>query len=257
MKSAMQIKDISFKYTEKTILKNLNFSIEKGEFLGILGPNGCGKTTLLKNLCNLCKPYEGNIEVFGTSLPKISYKDLAKKVAVVHQFDSIGFDFSVYDIVLMGRMPYQKRFSSETKYDHDVVKKCMKITNTWDLKDQKILQISGGQRQRVMIARALAQEPDILILDEPISHLDIKHQINILNLCKTLNEEKGMTIIITIHDINMAAKYCKKIMLMSSGEIRAYDKPEIVLTKENIKNIYDIEVGFLRDKDEIYIVPRG
>ncbi|WDV44409.1 ABC transporter ATP-binding protein [Clostridiaceae bacterium M8S5] len=258
MSSAMKIENISFKYTDNLILRDLNFTVDKGEFLGILGPNGCGKTTLLKNMCNLLKPLSGNISVGNENISKTSHKELAKKIAVVHQFDNISFDFSVHDIVLMGRMPHQRRFSGETKKDYEVVERCMKVTDSWDLRDKKILQISGGERQRVMLARALAQEPEILLLDEPISHLDIKHQINILNLCKKLNKEDNLTIIITIHDINMALKYCKKIIMMNNGQIEAYDKPEIVLTKENISNIYDIGVDIIRNKDKniTYIVPK-
>ncbi|WP_082759722.1 heme ABC transporter ATP-binding protein [Abyssisolibacter fermentans] len=258
MISAMDIQNISFKYSNNTILKNISFSVDKGDFLGILGPNGCGKTTLLKNLCNLLKPYDGKIFLGKEEIGKISCKSLAKRMAVVHQFDVISFDFTVHDIVLMGRMPYQKRYSSEIKRDYDVVEECMKKTETWKFRDKKILQISGGERQRVMLARALAQEPEILLLDEPISHLDIKHQINLLNLCKKLNLENNLTIIVTIHDINLAAKYCDNIILMQDGKIQAYDKPERVLTEKNIKKIYDIGVELIKNKEQnmTYIIPK-
>lgn len=257
MVSAMKINNLDFKYDDTLVLKDINLNIKKGSFIGILGPNGSGKTTLLKNICNLLKPYNGDIIVDDLNIKNIKHKELAKKLAVVHQFGDFNFDFSVYEAVLMGRYSYLKRFQSESNNDLEVVENAMKETGTWDLREKSIYEISGGERQRVMIARALAQQSEILLLDEPISFLDIKHQINILNLCRRLNKKENLTIIATLHDINLANRYCDLIMLIDSGIIEAIDTPQKVLTAENIKKVYGIDVSLLKDDDgRPYIVPK-
>lgn len=258
MSSVLEVKNLYFNYGNSQILKDINLNISEGSFLSILGPNGSGKTTLLKNICNLLKPRQGEILVKDIGLNSISYKELAKIMAVVHQGDNVNFDFTVHDIVLMGRYPYQKRFQSESQYSLDIVKRVMEDTETWELKEKSINEISGGERQRVMIARALSQEPEILLLDEPISHLDINHQINILNLCRRLNKKKGITIIMTLHDINLAGRYSDYILLLEHGKIRDLDIPRRVLTAENIKDVYGIDVELLNNQQRKvpYIIPK-
>lgn len=258
MNSAIKVENIHFKYGEDEILKEIDFDILQGSFLSILGPNGSGKTTLLKNMCNLLKPHEGKILLKDENIETINSKDMAKIMAVVHQGNEVGFDFSVHDVVLMGRYPYQKRFKTESQKDFDVVKCAMEETETWELREKSIYEISGGERQRVMIARALSQEPEILLLDEPISQLDIKHQINILNLCKRLNKEKNITIIMTLHDINLAGRYSDYILLLEQGKIKKLDVPKKVLTAQNIEDVYGIKVDILEDiRDKMaYIIPR-
>ena len=219
MSNAVELKKIYFSYGYEEVLKDINLIIQEGAFISILGPNGSGKTTLLKNICKLLEPLDGKILVDGRDLEKIAFKELAKTMAVVHQDSSVNFEFTVFDIVMMGRYPYQKRFRSESEKDINVVKRAMENTETWVLREKSIHEISGGERQRVIIARALAQEPKILLLDEPISQLDIKHQISILNLCKKLNSEEKITIITTLHDINLAAKICKDMLVIKSGRV--------------------------------------
>ncbi|KPU27723.1 ABC transporter [Caloranaerobacter sp. TR13] len=257
MPNAVELKNIYFSYGYEDVLEDISLIIEEGKFISILGPNGSGKTTLLKNMCKLLNPLDGKILVDDKDLNKIAFKELAKTMAAVHQDSSVNFEFTVYDIVMMGRYPYQKRFRPESERDINIVKRAMKNTETWTLKEKSIHEISGGERQRVIIARALAQEPKILLLDEPISQLDIKHQINILNLCKKLNREEKITIITTLHDINLAARYSDYILLMNKGKIKAFGLPESVLTKENIQDVYGIEVKLIKlnEYKVPYIVP--
>jgi len=257
MNTAVLIEDLSFKYDTDEVLKNIDLEIPRGSFVSILGPNGSGKTTLLKNICNILKPDNGKILINNREVSNYKYKELAKIIAVVHQNSDIQFDFSVFDIVLMGRFPYTSRFKGENSKDVEIAKEAMINTGTWELREKGINEISGGERQRVMIARALAQEPEILILDEPISNLDIKYQVGILELCKRLNKEKGLTIIMTLHDINLAGRYSDYLILLDKGRIKIMDVPEKVLTKENISNVYGIKVDILkRNGDKTpYIIP--
>ncbi|MTI67842.1 MAG: ABC transporter ATP-binding protein [Firmicutes bacterium] len=258
MSCVIDVKDLHFKYYNQEILNNINIKVEKGSFVSILGPNGSGKTTLLKNICNFLKPNNGTICIKDKEVFKYKNKELAKNVAVVHQNNDVNFDFSIYDIVLMGRLPYQKKFKSESKKDHEIVKKNMKKTEIWKFKDKSIHEISGGERQRVMIARALSQQPDILLLDEPISALDIKHQMSILSLCKDLVKDKDISIITTLHDINLAARFSDLIILLDSGEIKSFDIPKKVLTAENIESVYGVKVDlYLKDKNIPYIIPKA
>ncbi|MBN4062637.1 MAG: ABC transporter [Alkaliphilus sp.] len=256
MSVAIKVDKVKFKYSNKTVLNGLNLDIEKGSFLSILGPNGSGKTTLLKNMCNLLKPYDGAIYIDNLQLKGIKYKELAKKMAVVHQGSTPNFEFKIYDIVLMGRYPHQKRFSFDSKMDLDIVKQVMLDTDIWELREKSIFEISGGERQRVIIARALAQQPEILLLDEPITFLDIKHQISILNLCKKLNKEKKITIITTMHDINLASRYSDYILLLDSGRVEVLDVPEKVITEKNIESVYGIKVKLINGEKKVpYIIP--
>lgn len=242
MQNVIQIENLKFKYEEEFVLKLVNLVVQKGSFVSIIGPNGSGKTTLLKNICNLLRPNEGAVIVKDEQVSNVKPRTLAKTMAVVHQNASIEFDFKVEDVVLMGRFPYLGRFQSETHNDLEIAKNAMELTSTDHLKHKNIKAISGGERQRVMIARALTQEPEILLLDEPISHLDIKHQLDILKLCKELNHEKELTILTTLHDINLAMRYSDYIVLMNQGEIVTVGKPVDVVTIENIKKVYEIDV---------------
>lgn len=257
MNTAVLIENLTFKYDIDEVLKKIDIDIQKGSFVSILGPNGSGKTTLLKNICNILKPDNGKILINNKNVNNIKYKELAKIIAVVHQSSDIQFDFSVFDIVLMGRFPYIGRFKSESKKDIEIAKEAMINTGIWELRDKGINEISGGEKQRVMIARALAQQPEILILDEPISNLDIKYQVGILELCKKLNKEKNLTIIMTLHDINLAGRYSDYLILLDKGKVNIMDTPEKVLTQENISNVYDIKVDILkRNGDKTpYIIP--
>lgn len=245
---ALQVENLQFGYRKQLVLKGLSFKIEKGNFISIIGPNGSGKSTLLKTLNQLYSPSAGSILIGGTNINRLKKKELARKVALVPQDTIIDYDFTVEDIVLMGRHPYKGRFQKENEKDYKIVNEVLKMTNTFHLKDRIITEISGGERQRVIIAKALAQKPSIILLDEPTSHLDINHQIEILNLLKRLNEEMGTTIVIVIHDVNLASRYSNEIIMLNEGEILEMGSPEKVITKKNIEIAYDLKVEIEKNK---------
>lgn len=240
-------KEITFKYDESTIIDCLNVSIEKGSFISIIGPNGSGKSTLLKLLAANLVPNRGGVFLEDKNIYSYGKKELAREMAVVPQDTGISFDFDVYDIVLMGRNPHLKRFQRESEEDYKIVRDAMEWTDTWKLRERRINEISGGERQRVIIARALAQEPEIILLDEPTSSLDIHHQIEVLELLKKLNEEKAVTIILVLHDMNLAARYSKEILLLHQGKKVTIGKTEAVMTVENLQKAYHMDMVIERN----------
>lgn len=254
---ALEIDNLKFGYKKDIVLNGLTFNIEKGSFVSIIGPNGSGKSTLLKLLSQLYSPDYGNVLIYGEDIKNFKKKELARKIALVPQDTIIDFEFTVEDIVFMGRHPYKGRFQKDDENDHNIVRRAMEMTNTLYLKNRIITEISGGERQRVIIAKALAQDPSIILLDEPTSHLDINHQVEILNLLKRLNEEKGTTIIIVVHDVNLASRYSDEIILLNEGKILGMGSPEEVITNENIEFAYDLKVAIDRNKhsNKLYLTP--
>jgi len=237
----ININNLCFSF-EKEVLRNININIERGKFYTILGPNGSGKTTLLRLLSKSLHMEKGDIFIDEVALTQIKPTFLAKKMAVVPQSTEIEFDFSVQDIVLMGRTPHISRFCSESAKDLEIAMNAMKCTNTWELRNKSINALSGGEKQRVVVARAIAQETGIILLDEPISHLDIHHQIEIMNQLKQLNKNKNITIIMVLHDLNIAAAYGDHMILMHDGGVYKDGTPEEVLTEDIIKKVYGLEV---------------
>jgi iron complex transport system ATP-binding protein len=234
--------NIEFSYNQKNILKGINLKINKGSFVGIIGPNASGKSTLLKNLSKTLIADKGKVYLDKKVLNDYNSLELAKKMAVVPQNTEINFNFNVYDIIMMGRHPYQKRWSGLNQEDKKIVKDVMELTDTLKLKSKLIYELSGGERQRVIIARALAQKPDVLLLDEPTSNLDINYQGEIYDLLKHLNQKFNLTIITVSHDLNLTAQYCEKLLLLKEGEIFTAGTAEEVLTEKNIKKVYNVEV---------------
>ena len=254
---ALEIKNLEFGYNEDLVIKGVSFNIEKGKFVSIIGPNGSGKSTLLKTINHLYIPTKGSILVDGININNMKKRDLAKKIALVPQDTVVDYDFTVEEIVLMGRHPYKNRFQKEDEGDYKIINESLEMTNTLKLKKRLITEISGGERQRVIIAKALAQKPTIILLDEPTSHLDINHQMDILNLLRKLNKEHGTTIVLVIHDINLAARYSDEIILINKGEISDMGKPEDIITNNNIESIYNLKVAIEKNKytDTTYITP--
>ena len=207
----LKVEELVFYYSAQRILDNINFSAREGELLGIVGPNGSGKTTLLKVINGILKPKVGTVFLSNRNIFEMGEKERAKILASVPQDTYVNFDFTVWDIVMMGRFPYLNRFQWEREKDEKVVEYCMKLTNVLHLSERSIREISGGERQRVIIARALAQEPKVLLLDEPTSNLDISYQIEIMDLLRSLSKEKGIIILCAIHDLNLAARYLSLI----------------------------------------------
>lgn len=238
----IKTENIKFSYNKEKILKGIDLNFKKGDFVGIIGPNGSGKSTLLKNISRSLHADSGTIYLDSRILSEYDSKELAQKLAVVPQDCQISFNFDVYDVIMMGRHPYQKRWSRLKERDRKIVKDVMEVTDTLKLKEKKINELSGGERQRVIIARALAQKPEILLLDEPTASLDINYQGEIYDLLKHLNSSMNLTIITVSHDLNLTAQYCKKLILLKNGNIFASGSAEEVLTEKNIERVYNTKV---------------
>jgi len=219
-------------------LDSLNFGIRKGDFAGIIGPNGSGKTTLFKAITGELKIKKGIITLNENILTQLSIREKARNIALVTQ-QTDPVDISVEDYVLMGRMPYRSDFQFfETKEDFEIAEKYMRLTDVFRFKDKLMNQLSGGERQLAGIARALAQEPQLLLLDEPTSQLDISHQIHVLNLVQDLNIKMGLTVLMIIHDLNLASEYCDFLLLMNEGKLWKKGTPVEVLDYRTIEDVY-------------------
>ncbi|SES88024.1 heme ABC transporter ATP-binding protein [Anaerobranca gottschalkii] len=245
--SQILISGLSWKYETQKILTDIKLNIERGKFYSIIGPNGSGKTTLLKNILKILPVEKKTIFLQGQDINKISIKNLAKKIAHVPQDTKIDFDFTVLDLVMMGRNPYLKHFQLEGEKDLEIVKGAMEATGVWEFRNKSINNLSGGERQRVIISRALAQQSDILLLDEPISNLDLYHQIEILDLIHKIVKEKGKTVIAVLHDLNLAAQYSDYVILLNKGKVFTEGKPEEVITEKNISEVYKINCRVIKN----------
>lgn len=253
----LKIENIEFLYQSAKILDNVTFNVKSREFLGIMGPNGSGKTTLLRCISDLLRPQMGTVLLDSKEIQKLSKKEIAKNIGVVPQTSSVDFAFTVRELVLMGRIPHIDRFRFETPYDFEIVEEAMKLTNVAHLANRTFDELSGGEKQRVIIARALAQEPEILLLDEPTVHLDITCQFEILDLVKKLCLEKGIIVLAVFHDLNLATRYSDTLLLLNKGKIVSAGKPEDVLTPENILKTYHIDVIVKRHPltNALYVTP--
>ncbi len=243
----INVKNLNYSYNKKNTLKNINFKVNRGEFISIIGPNGAGKSTLLKCLCNLVK-FDGSISINNLNVKNLSKKTLAKIVAYVQQEHNSVFDFSVKEIVEMGF--YSRKGKNTCNLDE-----IMKITETDILNDKSIFSLSGGEKQRVYIARALAQDAKILLLDEPISNLDMKHQRALMTLCKNLATKKNYTIICVLHDINLASRYSDKILVLKNGQVVSFDNTEKIIDKGILEEVYEVEVEVINHKKNKIIFP--
>lgn len=242
----IKINDLSVSLNEKWILNNIEVTVKRGEYFGLIGPNGSGKTTLLKTIAKLISFDKGEIAIAGNSQSSYKHKEMARQLSYVPQDTHIDFDFNVKDIVAMGRHAHGS-FLHRNERDEDIVKEAMIATNTWRFKEKSILTLSGGQRQLVFIAKALAQDTSVILLDEPISALDIYYQMHILKLLEELTKQ-GKTIVTVLHDLNLAARFCEKILLLKEGEVEAYGDSREVLTKRTLKETYHIHAKVRDDK---------
>jgi iron complex transport system ATP-binding protein len=253
----LKIENLNFEIDNIKILNNINLNIKKGEFVGIIGPNGCGKSTLLKNIYNILTPTNGKIFIDDTLINNFSSKELARKISTLTQHSGGDFDFSILDIILMGRYAHSSMFSSTNKKDLLIAKKALDKVGLSHFKHRSFLSLSGGEQQRVMIARAIAGENDFFILDEPTNHLDIRYQLEIMDIMKSLD----ITMFSAIHDMNIASTYCDKLILLNQGKIISIGTPREVLTKENFKDIFGVEVYLstnpFTNKLAINYIPKG
>jgi len=236
------VKNLRFKYDESWVLDGLSFEVREGEILGIIGPNGSGKTTILRILSRVLIPQEGEVYIRGKNLLELEQKEIAQIIGVVPQDTYFPFPFTVGEVVLMGRSPWLSGFGFESSEDLQIASQAMALTNTLSFSSRLIFELSGGERQRTIIARALAQQPQIMLLDEPTVYLDIGHQIEIYDLIKKLNAEKKLTLIIVSHDLNLASEYCDCLILLDAGRIYKMGSPKEVITEENLSRVYQSKV---------------
>ncbi len=243
----LRINNIACRYDAANVLENIDFSAKGGDFIGVVGPNASGKSTLLKSISKVLKPYTGVVLLNERDVHTLKSAEIAKNLAVVPQESVISFAFTALEVVLMGRTPHLNRFEMESTQDLIIAQKSMELTNTWYLAERPIDTLSGGEKQRIIIARALTQEPRVLLLDEPTDHLDINHQIEILDLIKRLSKEKEMVVIGVFHDLNIVSQYCDRLILLHKGRIFAAGGAGDVLTGENIEKVYGVKVTVKQD----------
>lgn len=239
----LKVNNLKSGYEKGFSLKGISFEVLKFDFLGIIGPNGSGKTTLFKTLTGFLNIEGGSIFFEDRNIKKMTRSEIAQNIAIVNQNSEAMPDIMVEEYVLLGRIPKRKKMQFfETKHDMDIVDKVLKLTQTETFRQRRMLSLSGGEKQLVMIARALAQEPKLLLLDEPTNHLDISHQVKLLDLLKKLNHENELTVVLILHDLNLASEYCEKLILLNEGNIKTYGTPSTVLTYQNIEEVYSTTV---------------
>ncbi|KIE17820.1 hypothetical protein DS62_00295 [Smithella sp. SC_K08D17] len=239
----IEARNVNFSYAAKPVMGNISFAIDEGQVVAVIGPNGSGKTTLLKIINGTLFPDAGQMLIDGKETGRWQRKEIAQKVAIVPQETAMIFPFYAEEIVLMGRFPHLGRYGFEDKKDYKIVHEAMEKTDTLAFADRRFSELSAGERQRVLIARALAQEPKVLLLDESTVFLDLKHQSQFLALLRQLNTMQKLTVIFVTHDINLAAQNADRIILLYSGKIYAIGKPAEVITAANIKEVYDVDAG--------------
>lgn len=230
------------------VLDDLTFDVHPGEIVGILGPNGSGKSSLLKILAKVLRPQEGQVKLFGADIAGLPQPDVARVVALVPQESPVTFPFSITEMVLMGRFPHQRRTVGlsgvgwEGPEDIRVAEAAMRETDVLHLAHRSITDVSGGERQRAVIARALTQEPRVLLLDEPTAFLDLHHQLDICSILRRLNEERGLTVVLVSHDVNLASQYCDRLLLLDKGRVVRLGVPEAVMTPDVLEEVYRCRV---------------
>ena len=253
----IEINNLGFNYGQKKIIQDLTLNVKTGSFIGILGPNGVGKTTLLNLLCGLLSPKTGSIKIDSKTIETFHVRELAKKMAVVRQEFIPVFDFSVLEIVSMARTPYLGSFGFSGETDRQIITESLELTETSQFSDRLLGSLSGGERQRVFIARALAQNTPVMLLDEPTSFLDMKHQVGIYDLIKNAQLRQNKTIVTVTHDINLASQYCDKILLLFQDNKYVFGKPEQVLNTEQISKVFGVKVNSGKIAGKNFFIPQG
>lgn len=256
MSSSLKFNKVTVSYGSKTILENQSFLLDKPEIISIIGANGAGKTTMLKTICNLLRPETGAIYLANEEIAKMDNKKLAQKIAMLHQNTIAPQDITVERLVSLGRSPYRKFLRDLQPVDRMAIKEAMQATDVYKYKDRSLYSLSGGQRQRAWLALTICQEPAILLLDEPTTYLDSHHQIQLMELITKLHAKRNITVIMVLHDINLAIRYSHRVMAIFNGEIVGDGKPEEIISKENMRRWFNVEADILkhRIKEKEYLI---
>ncbi len=252
----LRVVGVTFAYQSIEALRDVELEVDEGELVGVVGPNGAGKTTLLKTVAGVLKPKVGAVYIGEREVAEMSPREVAKKVGVVPQEPTTYFGFTVFDVVMMGRNPHLGRLSLESQRDYEVVRKALEATNTLHLANRRITELSGGERQRVFIARALAQEPKVLLLDEPVANLDIAYQLETMQLLRKL-VDGGIAALAVSHDLNLVSRFCDKVVMLKDGRVVAAGSSGEVLTVENIRRVFGVDVAVRRHPttNALYVIP--
>ncbi len=248
--SYLSIENISVALSGVPILKDVNLTIEKGDFIGIVGPNGSGKSTLLKSIYRTIKPQVGVVYIDGNPIADMSYRKSAQSMAVVGQHNDHCFEFTVFELVMMGRAPHKKFMERDNAKDITIVEEALQKVSMMPYIDREYSTLSGGEKQRVILARALAQKAPLLILDEPTNHLDVKHQLELMSVVKELDT----TTVFAVHDLNIALMYCNKLCVIEDGRIVSIGTPEELITKEMIKTIYGVDAEIIKHDSQLHVL---
>lgn len=243
----IKVEGLQFRYNGVNVVDDVSFDIKKNRITGIIGPNGSGKSTLIKNISGVLSSQVGYIDILDRKASAYEPKELAKILGVVHQSNAIDYDFTIEEVVMMGRNPHMGRFQMEGRQDHEIVENALKEMDLVHLKEKSVKKISGGELQRVIIARALAQQPKILLLDEPISHLDIGHQLDMMKLLRKLAGKLDLTIVIVLHELNFALNYCDELILLKQGKIFSVGEPQSVINSHSLKEVYGVKGKVVED----------
>ena len=249
----IQTNTIQVAFGSKAILHDISLNIQDKEFVGIIGPNGSGKSTFLKCLYRVLQPNNGKIFFDGTELSELSHRDTALKMAVVAQHSTVNFDFSVLEMVLMGRSPYKGLLDRDKIDDYEIARHALEQVGLSDFESRNFNTLSGGEQQRVILARALAQRTECLVLDEPTNHLDIKYQLELMTIVKRLDA----TVVSAIHDLNLASLFCDSLIILKDGRFIEKGSPKEVINEENIKSVYNLDCKVCyNENDKPYIIPK-
>jgi iron complex transport system ATP-binding protein len=237
----VEMQDVCLGYGRKIVLEDISFQVMPGEMVGLIGPNGCGKSTIIRALSRIIPPRSGKILLDGKDLSRVPRRDLARWLGVVPQLPLLPSVFTAFEVVLMGRNPHLGLFQYEGQRELDIAWQAMKRTSTHSLAERRVSELSGGEIQCLLIARVLAQETKVILLDEPTANLDIGRQVEILNLIRDLCVGSNLTVLAALHDLNLASQYCDRLILINNGRIHAEGTPGEVITPDNIKEVYGAE----------------